>query len=289
MYMPDTHKEKKTNLHWHPAFIEAITAELKPYLDKIEILPEVQLTKEPLRIDCVVIRKSKDVVIEKAFAFIFRDWNIMEYKSPEDHVSVNDFHKVYAYACLYSGSKNIPVTNITISFVESRYPRKLIKFLRKVRKCTVEQTSPGIYTVEGDVFGIQIIDSRHLPEDESLWLKNLRGNLTAQIMGKVLTEMGKQHKTMSLGAYLEVISQANSGLFEEVLEMQAPTLKQMIMDTKIGAGWIAEWQSQAEAVGMDKGIEKGTSAVARNLKASGMSCDLIAQYTGLPLAKVIKL
>jgi hypothetical protein len=83
MYMPRYKPEKKlSNLHWHPAFIEAIRAELKPYEDKIEILPEVQLTKEPLRIDCVIIKKAKDVIINKAFARIFRDWNILEYKSP---------------------------------------------------------------------------------------------------------------------------------------------------------------------------------------------------------------
>jgi hypothetical protein len=291
MYMPDTHKEKKTNLHWHPAFIEAIRAELKPYHDKIEILPEVQLTKEPLRIDCVIIKKAKDVIINKAFALIFRNWNILEYKSPEDHVSINDFHKVYAYACLYSGIQHIPVTSITISFIESRYPRKLIGFLQKIRKYTVEETGPGIYTVKGDVFGIQIIDSRYLPEEESLWLKNLRGNLKPEAMGKVVMAANKhkQDKTVSLEAYMDVISRANPKVFKEELEMRAPTLKQLVLETKTGAGWMAECESKGRAEGLAEGMEKGTATVARNLKASGMSCELIAKYTGLPLAKVKKL
>jgi hypothetical protein len=41
-------KKKSSNIHWHPAFVEAIKMELKPYLDKIEILSEVPLTTEPL-------------------------------------------------------------------------------------------------------------------------------------------------------------------------------------------------------------------------------------------------
>jgi hypothetical protein len=291
---------KKSNLHWHPAFIEAITAELSPYLGKIEILSEVPLTAEPLRIDCIIIKKAKDVVINKNFARIFRDWNIMEYKGPQDHVSVNDFQKVYGYACLYSANQNIPVTNITISFVESRHPRKLIDFLRKVRKCTVEETSPGIYTVDGDAFGIQVIDSRYLSEKENLWLRNLRGNLKPETMGKVTTEINKLGKTINLEAYWDVVSRANSRLFKEEVEMGYPTMKQLIMETEVGAGWIAEWKSQAEAEGLAKGMAKGMekgmaekdealATVARNLKASGMSCDLVTKYTGLPLAKVKKL
>ena len=144
-------EEKNSNIHWHPAFVEAIKMELIEYLDKIEIHPEVPLTTEPLKIDCIIIKKSKDLVIKKNIAGIFRDWNIIEYKSPQDHVSINDFHKVYAYACLYSVLENVPVENISITFVESRYPKKLIDFLRKERNYRVEKTSPGIYTVKGDV------------------------------------------------------------------------------------------------------------------------------------------
>ena len=32
-------EERNSNIHWHPAFVEAIKMELKPYLDKIQILP----------------------------------------------------------------------------------------------------------------------------------------------------------------------------------------------------------------------------------------------------------
>jgi len=99
------YEDKSSKIHWHPAFIEAIKMELKDYLDIIEIQQEIPLTAEPLRIDCIIIKKSKDMVIKKNIAGIFKEWNIIEYKSPLDHVSVNDFHKVYAYACLYSALK----------------------------------------------------------------------------------------------------------------------------------------------------------------------------------------
>ena len=136
--------------------------ELQAYLDVLEFHPEYSLTSEPLRIDCVVIKKAKGVVIEKNIAAIFRDVNLVEYKSPTDYVSINDFYKVYAYACLYASFNGVPVTDLTISFVESHRPDRLIEHLEKVRGYTVEESGHGIYNVIGDIFPIQVIDSRHL-------------------------------------------------------------------------------------------------------------------------------
>jgi len=62
-----------TQIAWHPAFIEAIQLELEDYSDVLEFFPEYQLTSEPLRIDCVVIKKPKNVVIKKNIAAIFRE------------------------------------------------------------------------------------------------------------------------------------------------------------------------------------------------------------------------
>jgi hypothetical protein len=41
---------------WHPAFVEAIKAEFEDYEDGLEFKAEHQLTKEPLRIDALIIR-----------------------------------------------------------------------------------------------------------------------------------------------------------------------------------------------------------------------------------------
>jgi hypothetical protein len=119
--------KKSSHIAWHPAFIEALQMELEGYLDALEFHPEFQLTSEPLKIDCVIIKKTKDVVLKKNIAAIFREWNLLEYKSPDDYVSVADFYKVYGYACLYASLEEVPITSLTISFVESHYPEKLFK------------------------------------------------------------------------------------------------------------------------------------------------------------------
>jgi hypothetical protein len=43
---------------WHPAFLEAIKQELGQYGDLLEYTPEYQLTREPLRIDVIIVKKS---------------------------------------------------------------------------------------------------------------------------------------------------------------------------------------------------------------------------------------
>ncbi|MDR2701399.1 MAG: hypothetical protein LBB72_03100, partial [Spirochaetaceae bacterium] len=121
------------HIPWHPAFVEALQMELQDYEDVLEFHPEFQLTSEPLRIDCVVIKKAKNVVIKKNIAEIFREWNLLEYKSPDDYVSVGDFYKVYAYACLYASFNKAPITSLTVSFVESHYPKKLLHHLKNDR------------------------------------------------------------------------------------------------------------------------------------------------------------
>ena len=68
-------------ISWHPAFVEAMKLELEDYLDSLEFYPEFQLTTEPLRIDCVVIKKRAGMVIRKNIASIFREVNFLEYKS----------------------------------------------------------------------------------------------------------------------------------------------------------------------------------------------------------------
>ena len=187
-----------SDITWHPAFIEAIQLELEEYKDFLEFKSEYRLSKEPLRIDCIVIKKAQDVIIRKNIAKIFRDVNLLEYKSPGDYVSVNDFYKIYGYACLYCSFEGVPVTGITVSFVGSRYPKKLITHLRETKGYVVEESGFGIYTVKGDTLPIQIIDTRRLSADENLWLKDLNNGLDGHQMRRIITEIARQVRPLIL-------------------------------------------------------------------------------------------
>ena len=106
------------DVYWHSGFFAALQMELIDYIDVLQFTDEHELSKEALKIDVLVIQKKKEVKIEKNIGRIFREHNIVEFKSETDYVSINDYYKIYAYACFYKAFNNIGLDRVTITFVE---------------------------------------------------------------------------------------------------------------------------------------------------------------------------
>lgn len=96
----------KAKLQWHPAFGVALRITLQDEMRYLEMHEEYLLSKKPLQMDILIIKKLKDIQIRKDIGRIFRKHNIIEYKSPSDNLSINDFYKVYGYACIYQSDTN---------------------------------------------------------------------------------------------------------------------------------------------------------------------------------------
>ena len=272
--MPVQYRDmEQENIQWHPAFIEAIQMELEAYGDSLEFIPEFQLTTGPLRIDCVVVKKARDVVIKKNIAAMFREVNLLEYKSPDDYISVEDFYKVYGYACLYASLEKVPVTSLTISFVESRYPRSLLTYLKEKRGYKVEKTSPGIYTVRGDVIPIQVIDCRRLSAGENSWLKDLCNSLGPMDWQRIFGALQqRQGKAARVKAWLDATTKANNDSLQEAIKMSSSSLTvEQILEE---AGFYA----RAE--------ERKSLKIAQNFIDLGYPLEDIASATQLDLEKV---
>jgi hypothetical protein len=280
--------------------------ELGQYRDLLEFKFEQPLTAEPLRIDVLIIKKPKHVILEKNIAAIFRSVNIIEYKSPGDYVSVEDFYKVYGYACIYVSLDNhravsgqeaelrekTSVTDLTLSFVESRHPRELLAHLREVRGYGVEERSPGIYTIRGDIIPIQIIESRRLLEEENIWLRDLYNRLDLREINRISVEIGRLGKAAQIGAYLDAISRANSERIMEALQMgdSTLTLERIFEKTGLAAKWEARAKAEGivegKAEGKAEGEEKKARAIARILIGKGWSPEETAETTGLDIETV---
>ena len=270
------HDERFSPIAWHPAFVEALQLELEAYGDFLEFHPEYQLTSEPLRIDCLIIKKPPDLVIKKNIAAIFREVNLVEYKSPDDYISVDDFYKVYGYACLYTSFEKVPFTNMSISFVESHYPRELLAHLHKICGYKVEETSAGIYNVKGDILPIQIIDSRNLSADENLWLRDLDNKLEAQEAGRLLLEVKKQGKAAKILAYVNAIARANYFAIKEAMKMSNAAISFDEVLEITGAN------ARAEA----RATERTALAIAENMVNLGLPLEIVVAATKLDPEKV---
>ena len=126
-------EKRKDALQWHPAFYADIQIELREEAHKLIFQNEYPLGRKPMLIDILAVKKKAGEKIHKNIGRIFRTYNLIEYKSPKDYMSVDDFYKVYGYACFYkadTGQVNeIPAEEITITFVSKNYPRKMIRHL----------------------------------------------------------------------------------------------------------------------------------------------------------------
>jgi hypothetical protein len=267
--------DENQRLAWHPAFVNAIRQELKEYGDALEILPEYQLTSEPLRIDCVIIKKAKGAVIKKNIGTAFREHNLLEYKSPDDYVSIEDFYKVYGYACLYAAIEKAPITDISLSFVESRYSGKLLKHLRDTRGYTVAETGTGIYTVIGDILPIQVIDSRQLSEEENLWLKGLDNRLGGRALNRVFAAVERQKIEREMGAYLDTVIRANIETIKGIQMSYGDILELSELFDRVGA--TQKW----EARGQVRGKKYEALNIAKNMVNMGLSFETVVSATRL--------
>ena len=129
-------------LQWHPAFYADLQIEFREEKEKLKFEREYLLSSKPMAIDVLIIKKKNAEPIHKNIGKIFRKYNIIEYKSPSDSLSVDDFYKVYGYTNFYkadTGKVNeIPIQELTITLVSKQYPRELIRHLKEVRHYTID-------------------------------------------------------------------------------------------------------------------------------------------------------
>lgn len=140
---------------------------------------------------------------------------------PEDCLNIDDFYKVYGYACFYKADtgaiNDIPAEELTITLVGRRYPGKLIKYLEMSAGYTVNNVDKGIYYVEGDRIPIQIVVTSRLSKGENLWLSSLTNDLQErETVDDLLMEFEKHREDSRYISVMDMILHANKEIFTEV-------------------------------------------------------------------------
>ena len=222
-------------LQWHDGFHAALQIELQGESAHLRFCSEYELYKKSLRIDTVVIKESDAKPIQKNIGKIFRKHNLIEYKSPDDYLSIDDFYKVYGYACLYQSNTEkvhgISMEDITITFVCSHFPRKMLKLLKKERGIGVVRKGKGIYQLTNDPISMQIIVNTQLSPKENVWLCSLKRDLAMDINTKRLLREYKGHRESNLyQAAMDLIMRANQKTMEEAGHMVCDALKEIFAD-----------------------------------------------------------
>ncbi len=217
-------EKSKSPLQWHPAFYAGIQIEFKEEAEKLIFEEEHQLSKKPMEIDLLIIKKNSDEPIKKNIGQIFRKYNIVEYKSPGAYLNVDDFYKVYGYACFYKADSSnvdmIKAEDITITYVCEKRPIKLLNYLRIERKASIMKSAKGIYYIEGLYIPVQLIVTKELSEKDNFWLRNLTNQLKEKRDAeKLLNEYTKHQYDNLYKAMMDVIVKANNEVFKEAGDM----------------------------------------------------------------------
>ena len=214
---------KEIKVQWHPGFVAAMDLELSANRGDLVYEKEYNLNTKPLEIDLLVIKKESHVQISNEIGRIFRGHNIMEYKSPDDHLDVDTFYKAGAYASLYkSYGKTVDerkAEDITVSMVREVRPRGLFKYLKE-HGIEIGNPYHGIYYVlDGVLFPTQIIVTGELDGQNHTWLKALSDKLKKEEMKNLLDRIDALTGSFERGladAVLEVSVRANQEIAEEL-------------------------------------------------------------------------
>lgn len=216
-------QEQEEKIQWHPAFASTMKIELAEYEAMLSFMTEYELSRKPLRLDVLIIKKQKDLEIKKNIGRIFRGHNIIEYKSPSDYLSIDDFYKVHSYAYLYktSGGREdaISIRDLTVTFVCSKYPRHLCEHL-KDEAYEIKEKEDGLYYIEGDRIPMQIVVTSELNKDNNLWLSSLTDNLNDDATAEMILKTCRGHlKEETYQSFIDAVMRANLDVFMEVMKM----------------------------------------------------------------------
>ena len=263
---------RDTKVQWHPGFVAAINLELTKNRDDLIFEKEYNLNTKPLEIDLLVIKKNSNISIENEIGKIFRGHNILEYKSPEDHLNIDVFFKVGAYASLYKSYgktvDSIKEEDITVSLVRESKPLGLFRYFEE-HGYNVSSPYNGIYYINSKVlFPTQIIVTGEIDRETHIWLRALSEKLEKQDIKELLEQIRcltrKQDRefadsvlevSMASNEYVVEKLMGDDSMSEALLEIVKPIIEPLIIKRENER--LQQGMQQGIEQGMQQGIEQG--------------------------------
>ena len=276
-------------IQWYPAFCAAAELELSANRAELDFQREYNLSKKPLQIDLLVVKKLDDVNIQNEIGRIFRRYNVIEYKSPGDGMTIDDFFKTVGYACIYKGLgetvDQIPIDQLTVSLFREGYPEELFRSLEKYG-LKIKKEFDGVYYIEGLLIPAQIVVTKELESGKHWSLKILSRNaLEEDIRGFVedaqnFTGPGER---ANVDAVLQVSVSANYKLYEKMKRRypeMCEAMRRLMQDE------IADEVREAQRDGVAQGEMKKARETAITLAGMGMPVEKIAEAVKVSLKMV---
>lgn len=276
-------------IQWHPGFVAAMNLEFEENRGDLIYEKEYNLNTKPLEIDLLVIKKDSGVRMVNEIGRLFRGHNIVEYKSPDDHMNIDTFYKAGAYGCLYKSSGRYvderKADDITVTMVRDKKPEGLFRYFEE-HHIKVTNRYAGIYYILDEIlFPTQIIVGRELKQEHHTWLKALSDSVQKQEMRALLEKIDsltQKFERELADSVLEVSVRANKQMVEELrgddsmcqalLEIMEPEINKI-------AGEAA--QKAAKEAAQKAAKEAAEEIALKMLKSGKFSAEEIHEYVPL--------
>lgn len=266
-------------IQYHEGFYGAIKAQYEPTRIEFTFLQELELGNEPIRMDMLVIKHNVGDTLGDAIGRFFKTHNVIEYKSPEDSLSVDDFYKAQGYALIYKGLdrkvNEIPIGEMTVSIFRHAYPRKMFETLEE-DGLQIEEKYPGVYYVTGaSSVQTQVVVTSRLAEGSYPVFKVLAKGFTREDVEKLLMtvqEMDDPNYADYIKAVLNVSIAIDQPIFE-IIKKEGSVMGEAVERL------FREEIEQTEA----RGRLAQAKETALNLYDMGMNIDLIARAVNVNL------
>lgn len=268
--------EKTRKIQWHPAFFAALQLVFQNERAHLKFEAEHILNTKPLMADVLVLKKPGNYDLENSLGQIFKEHNIVEYKSPQDAMNVDTYFKIYGYTCLYKASgvhaDEIKRENVTITMVRAVKPKELFAYFVK-NHYQISNPFPGIYYVRKDgMFDTQIVIGNELQEREQIWIKAMTPNADENTLSLFLDETSA------------ALEQGLRNLVDSVLEVVVAENQRSIKDLKGDADMceaLREIMKDEIEEAAQGGMETAQRNIALEMLRQEMADEKIVQITKL--------
>lgn len=174
---------------WHPPFYCSYEMDFRKYKDMLQIDTGYILERSS-EIDILTVKKKKDAVIDNGLGSIYREYNIIEYKSPDDRIDMSAWLQAMGYAFLYMRLENIrSFKRILVSLMGYNYPRKLIKELKELGY-TEAQVEEGILFFTNPInIDVQIVIISEIEDEKYPWISLIKKRISEDRINNISNQL----------------------------------------------------------------------------------------------------
>jgi len=261
-------ERRRERTPYHGAAFSVFSSRLYEYQQNgiVALHDEHRLSKEPLRIDIVVIKKNSDVELEPVWAKIFRAHNLVEYKSPADKAPTFEvFSKLMGYAWIYAAQEKVKISDMTATLVCAETPQKLFKILKEDFEYEILEKADGIYyiTEKGASaekrLAVQVMAHKSEPLLQAMDRRPL-DEATVGELAEFIASLDKADRD-KLGHWFKALAPENAKTISERMGKNMTKTDKAYLEVMESLGHADRLRKEGLQKGLQEGMQKGMQEV----------------------------